>query len=243
MSCNLPINPNQSTAVVGKDFLLYVNKGTADTPVWVLVGGQRSSDLSRTAETIDTSSKSSGAWGGGMPGTLTWSLDLDAIVVLNDAALNLMECAFGSRKQIHIKLERPDGTYYTGWGAITDFSLSTPHDDVASISGTITGDGELVGPTPSVSPLAETISSTAASGGAELTFSLDPETVNVTGVSRNGVALASSDYTYSAGVLTLLTGYLSGLAVGRHSFAVITDVAKSSGNGFAELGFSVTVTA
>lgn len=239
MSCNLPINPNQSTAVVGKDFLLYVNKGTADTPVWVLVGGQRSSDLSRTGETIDTSSKSSGAWGGGMVGTLTWSLDLDAIVVLNDAALNLMECAFGNRKQIHIKLERPDGTYYTGWGSITDFSLSTPHDDVASISGTITGDGELAGPVPSVSPLAEVISKAAAT---VLTFRIAPASVSVTGVARNGIALAPSGYTYSAGVLTLPTSYLGGLAIGRHSIVVMTDVEKSSGSGFVELGFSVTVT-
>lgn len=237
---NLPINPNPSTAVVGKDFLLYLNTGTVDAPKWELIGGQRSSDLSRSGDTIDTSSKSSGSWGGGMVGTLTWSIDLDAIVVLNDNAAAMLECAFSSRKQVNIKLERPDGTYYAGWGAITDLSISTPHDDVAGISGTITGDGELVGPTPALAPLAVAIS-LAAPG--EIVISLYPESVGVTDVTRNGEALASANYTYSNGVLTLPVSYLGGLAVGKYMFKVITDVPRSSRPGFAEPGFLVTVTA
>lgn len=240
MAVNLPINPSASTAVVGKDFLLYVNSGTAEAPVWVLVGGQRSSDLSRSGETIDTSSKSSGSWGGGMVGTLTWSTDLDAIVVLNDIGARILEVAFSNRKQINIKLERPDGTYYTGWGAITDFSLSVPHDDVASISGTITGDGELVGPLPEIDPLVATVS---IAGTTPLTLSLNPTSVTVTGLARNGTALAASNYTYTNGVLTLPTSYLSTLTAGTYKFKVITDVARASGNGFAELGFTLKVTA
>lgn len=237
---SLPMNPNPSTAVVGKDFLMYLNTGTVGTPKWELIGGQRSSDLSRTAETIDTSSKSSGAWGGGMPGTLTWSIDLDAIVVLNDNAAAMLECAFSSRKQVQIKLERPDGTYYAGWGAITDLSISTPHDDVAGISGTITGDGELVGPTPALAPLAATIS---LASPEEIVISLYPETVVLTDVTRNGEALSAGDYTYSNGVLTLPASYLGGLAVGKHMFKVITNVPKSSRPGFAEPGFLLTITA
>lgn len=240
MSINLPVNPSASTAVVGKDFLLYVNSGAADTPLWVLVGGQRSSDLSRSGETIDTSSKSSGSWGGGMVGTLTWSTDLDAIVVLNDIGAKILEVAFSNRKQVNIKLERPDGTYYSGWGAITDFSLSVPHDDVASISGTITGDGELVGPLPEIDPL---IASVSKVGTAALTLSLNPASVTVSGVARNGTALTASSYSYTNGVLTLPTTYLSTLAVGTHSFKVITNAARASGEGFAELGFTLKVTA
>lgn len=237
---NLPINPNPSTAVVGKDYLLYLNTGTIDAPKWELIGGQRSSDLSRSGDTIDTSSKSSGSWGGGMVGTLTWSIDLDAIVVLNDNAAGMLECAFSSRKQVNIKLERPDGTYYAGWGAITDLSISTPHDDVAGISGTITGDGELVGPTPALAPLSATVSLASV---AEIVISLYPETVGVTDVTRNGEALATGSYSYATGVLKLPTTYLSTLSIGTHMFKVITDVPKSSRPGFAEPGFLVTVTA
>ena len=44
---------------------------------------------------------------------------------------------------MHLKFEYPDKSYYTGWGSITEFSLKTQHDDVATISGTISGDGPL----------------------------------------------------------------------------------------------------
>lgn len=241
MICSsLPVNPNPSTAVVGKDFLFYLNKGTVDDPVWILVGGQRSSDLNRSGDTIDTSYKGSGSWGGGMVGTLTWGIDNDTLVVLSDEGMNLMECAFSSRKQINIKLERPDGTYYTGWGAITDFSTSTPHTDVASISCSITGDGALIGPTPSVGPMSFVISLTAPS---EVVVTLwHHEAVDVTDVTRNGEALAAGNYTYANGVLTIPAAYLSTLKVGIHLFKVITDIPKSSRPGFAEPGFLVTIT-
>lgn len=237
---NLPVNPNPSTAVVGKDFLLYINKGKVDLPVWLLVGGQRSSDLSRSGDTIDTSYKGSGSWGGGMVGTLTWSIDNDMLVVMSDEAMNLMECAFSSRKQINIKLERPDGTYYTGWGSITDFSLSTPHTDVAAISCSITGDGPLIGPTPALAPMSFNIS---LASPEEIVITLYPDTVGVTDVTRNGEALTAADYTYAAGVLTIPAAYLGGLTAGVHMFKVITDIPKSSRPGFAEPGFLVTITA
>ncbi|NLH45433.1 MAG: phage tail protein, partial [Acholeplasmataceae bacterium] len=44
---------------------------------------------------------------------------------------------------VHVKFEYPDKSYITGWGAIMECSLSTPHDDVATIKGTIAGDGAL----------------------------------------------------------------------------------------------------
>ena len=37
----LPENPSQSTATVGKDYLLYVDTGTSNEPKWTVVGGQR----------------------------------------------------------------------------------------------------------------------------------------------------------------------------------------------------------
>lgn len=238
---NLPINPNQSTAVVGKDFLLFVNAGTSAAKLWALVGGQRSSDLNRSGETIDTSSKSSGSWGGGMVGTLTWTIDLDAICVLNDVGARILECAFVNRKQVNVRLERPDGTYYEGWGAITDFSLATPHDDVASLTGTITGDGELLGPLPALAPLIETVKLAAV---AEKTFAFEPTTLNVTALSRNGEAVESEKYAYADGVLTLQASYLSTLAIGSHTFRVMTDVASAKDTGgFAELVFQLKVTA
>ena len=52
----------------GVDFLLKVNTGTAETPVWTVIGGQRGATLSLTAEQIDASNKQSGAWKTSVPG-------------------------------------------------------------------------------------------------------------------------------------------------------------------------------
>ena len=52
-----------NTATAGKDYLIYLNAGESDTnPTWLLLGGQRSGDLSRQADEIDASSKTSNGW-------------------------------------------------------------------------------------------------------------------------------------------------------------------------------------
>lgn len=143
MAVNLPENPSVSQATVGKDYLLYVNTGTAATPAWTLIGGQRGSSLGRTADSIDVSHKTSGGWKSTMAGLRGWNIDLDGLVMLNDAGLEALEAAFEQGKEINIKFEYPDEKYRTGWGSITDLSIETPHDGEASLSGTIEGNGAL----------------------------------------------------------------------------------------------------
>ena len=63
----------------GVDFLLKVNTGTKETPVWTVIGGQRGATLSLTAEQIDASNKQSGAWKTSVPGMMSWSIDADAV--------------------------------------------------------------------------------------------------------------------------------------------------------------------
>ena len=73
----------------------------------------------------------------------SWSLDLESIYLAGDAGAKFLEAAFLQGKQVLVKFEYPDKTYVTGWGAITDLSLETSHDDVATIKGTIAGAGAL----------------------------------------------------------------------------------------------------
>ena len=72
---NLPSNPDLGAAEVGKDFLLFVNTGTVSTPEWQMIGGQRNSGLTRQAETIDVSHKTSGGWSATKAGLRSWSID------------------------------------------------------------------------------------------------------------------------------------------------------------------------
>ena len=61
---------NASTnATAGKDYLIYLNTGATEAnPTWTLLGGQRSGDLSRQADEIDASHKTSGGWKTTLPG-------------------------------------------------------------------------------------------------------------------------------------------------------------------------------
>ncbi|WP_279010859.1 phage tail tube protein [Synergistes jonesii] len=143
MPVTLPTNPNTSNAQVGKDFLLKINTGQAVSPTWTTVGGQRSADLNRNADSIDVSHKTSGSWKGFKAGLRGWSIDLGGLVLLTDAGVEALETAFVQGKEVNIALFYPDGTKQTGWGSITEFSISSPHDGAAEISGTIEGNGPL----------------------------------------------------------------------------------------------------
>ena len=140
---NLPTNPDVSAAEVGKDFLLYINTGTATLPEWQMIGGQRNSGLTRQAETIDVSHKTSGGWSATKAGLRSWSISLDGLVLLQDIGVRAVSLAFEDGKNVHVKLEYPDGSYRTGWASVTEFSLDNPHDGAATISGTLSGNGAL----------------------------------------------------------------------------------------------------
>ena len=91
---NLPDNPNTSTATVGKDYLLYVNIGTVAAPTWQVAGGQKGASLAMKADDIDVSNKASGGWSAKLAGLKSWSIDLDGLLLLNDAGIEALRQAF-----------------------------------------------------------------------------------------------------------------------------------------------------
>jgi len=234
MAITLPTNPSVSSASVGKDFLLSVNTGTVETPVWTLIGGQRGTSLSRSADEIDVSHKTTGGWKSVKAGLRSWSIDLDGLVLLADAGLAALEYAFMTSAEINVRLLYPDGSYQIGWGSLTDFSMDTPHDGEATLKGTIGGNGALSTRTPSISPLYVTVSKAAAS---DQTFAILPATTTVSSVKNGAAALTiTTDYTYSTGSLVIKGTYLGGLTVGTQTLAITT------GDG-AVLNITVNLTA
>lgn len=129
----------------GKNYLIYLNIGTDETTnaKWLVLGGQRSGDLSRKADSIDASSKDSGGWKVTIPGMKEWSIDLETLLMPNEESLVLLEQAFLKDEKVHIKFEYPDKSYMTGLASITELSLGTPHDDVATYKGSLNGAGPL----------------------------------------------------------------------------------------------------
>ena len=234
MAITLPVNPSTSSASVGKDYLLYINTGTALSPVWTLIGGQRSADLSRSADSIDVSHKTSGGWKSNKAGLRGWSIDLDALVLLSDAALPYLEKAFDDGTEINVRLQYPNMTEQTGWGSLTDFSLATPHDGEASLTGTIEGNGALSPRSPSVDPVSATVSKASP---ADKVFTIAPSATTVSAVKIDSVAVViTSGYLYSAGTLTIKSATCGALTIGNHTIEVTT------GDG-ATLNMILTVTA
>ena len=220
MSITLPVNPSTSSASVGKDYLLYINTGTALSPVWTLIGGQRSADLSRSADSIDVSHKTSGGWISNKAGLRGWSIDLDALVLLSDAALPYLEKAFDDGTEINVRLQYPNMTEQIGWGSLTDFSLATPHDGEASLTGTIEGNGALSSRSPSVDPVAATVSKASP---ADKVFTVAPSATTVSAVKIDSVAVViTSGYLYSAGTLTIKSATCGALTIGNHTIEVTT---------------------
>lgn len=234
MAITLPVNPSTSSASVGKDYLLYINTGTALSPVWTLIGGQRSADLSRSADSIDVSHKTSGGWKSNKAGLRGWSIDLDALVLLSDAALPYLEKAFDDGTEINVRLQYPNMTEQMGWGSLTDFSLATPHDGEASLTGTIEGNGALSSRSPSVDPVSATVSKASP---ADKVFTVAPSATTVSAVKIDSVAVViTSGYLYSAGTLTIKSATCGALTIGNHTIEVTT------GDG-ATLNMILTVTA
>jgi len=119
----------------GKDFLLYVVTALGPPVVWTLIGGQRGANLKRTNDTVDASHKTSGAWKLRFTGLKDWSISGDAVIIEDDAGMAALDAAFENSTPVQVRLNTPgDAQLYSGVATISDLSLATPHDGVATVS-------------------------------------------------------------------------------------------------------------
>ena len=130
-----PVGTSKATA--GKDYLLYVNTGTTEAaPTWTLVGGQRSGDLSRKADEIDASDKTSGGWKATLPGLRSWSIDLESVYLAGDTGAKFLEAAFLNNKQVNIDSHRhPQRRYHQNRILTLGYPMgypSSPRDEGSS---------------------------------------------------------------------------------------------------------------
>lgn len=129
----------------GKDVLVYINYGetaTYEAPVWCLIGGQTDAKYDIKADSIDGSNKSSNGWGETYAGIKTTELDLEGVRCKSDEGLVALRDAFVNDEKVDIVRYATDGTAERNWYSITDFSDSTPHDDMATFSVTLEGVGK-----------------------------------------------------------------------------------------------------
>lgn len=123
--------------VAGVDVLLKVKKGGS----FVVVGGQKGASLSRSAETIDVSDKTSGGWAESIMGLKSWGVDCEGFVTIGDEGYELLEDAFDKREAIEVELKigGEDGYTRTGKAVITDFPEEYQQDSAVSFSISLQG--------------------------------------------------------------------------------------------------------
>lgn len=129
--------------IAGVDVLVKIQKAEG---VSVAVGGQKGASLSRSADTIDVSDKTSGGWKESIMGMKEWSLDCDGFVTLGDEGFKLIHEAFDNRTPISVEINvGGNGGYtYTGNVVITDFPEEYPSDDAVTYKLTMKGASPLV---------------------------------------------------------------------------------------------------
>lgn len=127
-----------SKKVAGVDVLLKVKK---EEGTFVAVGGQKGASLSRSAETIDVSDKTSGGWAESIMGLKSWSVDCEGFVVLGDEAYELLEEAFDNRTPLEVEIKVGGETGYTrtGQAVITDFPEDYAQDSAVTFSLSLQG--------------------------------------------------------------------------------------------------------
>lgn len=120
----------------GVDLLLYA--GTTK------IGGQKSTTISMSADTIDASCKDSGDWYINISGPKQWSASCDGVVYVNDEGYKAAVKAFMDSTAITAVFKNEAGTInYEGEAYITSLDLDAPYEDLTTYSMELSGAGKL----------------------------------------------------------------------------------------------------
>lgn len=125
----------------GVNFLVYVNTGTVDLPVYTKVAGQRGGTFNRDASTLDLTSKDSNGWDDVDYSNSSWSIEADGLLVESDTGYLELEDAFMNKATVMVRFETAAGAKYEGTAIITSFPVEAPYDDNATYSVTLQGKG------------------------------------------------------------------------------------------------------
>ena len=122
-------------AIKGLDVLIKVGSQ--------VVGGQRNASLEMSAETIDTTVKSTGGWAAKIPGIKSWTSSCDGVYFLDDAGLQAAQAAFMNGTEVKLDFSNSSGLAYSGQAVITSMSVEAGQEDIVSYTISFEGTGAL----------------------------------------------------------------------------------------------------
>ena len=107
-----------------------------------LIGGQQNCSINRETETSDVTTKDSGIWSEAEAIGLSWSVDLDGLVVVGDAGLKALETAWENLQQVDVKYGTASN-YKSGRAIITSLSSNSASKEKTTYSVSLQGVGAL----------------------------------------------------------------------------------------------------
>ena len=123
------------SAIKGLDVLIKV--GTQ------VVGGQRNASLEMSAETIDTTVKTTGGWASKITGIKSWTSSCDGVYFLDDAGLEAAQTAFMNGAAVQLEFSKGVELVYSGQAVITSMAVEAGQEDIVSYTISFEGTGAL----------------------------------------------------------------------------------------------------
>ena len=123
------------SAIKGLDVLIKVGSQ--------VVGGQRNASLEMSAETIDTTVKSTGGWASKITGIKSWTSSCDGVYFVDDAGLEAAQTAFMNGTAVSLEFSNSSGLSYSGQAVITSMSGEAGQEDIVSYTISFEGTGAL----------------------------------------------------------------------------------------------------
>ena len=123
------------SAIKGLDVLIKVGSQ--------VVGGQRNASLEMSAETIDTTVKTTGGWASKIPGIKSWTSSCDGVYFVDDAGLEAAQTAFMNGTAVSLEFSNSSGLSYSGQAVITSMAVEAGQEDIVSYTISFEGTGAL----------------------------------------------------------------------------------------------------
>ena len=122
-------------AIKGLDVLIKVGS--------TVVGGQRNASLEMSAETIDTTVKTTGGWASKITGIKSWTSSCDGVYFVDDAGLEAAQTAFMNGTAVSLEFSNSNGLSYSGQAVITSMAVEAGQEDIVSYTISFEGTGAL----------------------------------------------------------------------------------------------------
>lgn len=131
--------------LLGKDVMVFLNYGESasyESPVWSLVGGQRSADYSATADEIDLTDKTDEGYGDAAPGVKSTELTVEIIVKPQDETVNQLYDAQDDDEPVDILRWAKNGRSIRNWFSIISIEETAAYDNACIMTVTLKGKGK-----------------------------------------------------------------------------------------------------